>query len=327
MARPLRIEYPGAWYHVMNRGRRHESIFHDERDYELFLRILEQTCRLFNLEVHAFTLMPNHYHLLAQTPLGNLSRAMRHLNGVYTQKYNRRHGIDGGLFRGRYRSILIEEEAYLLELVRYIHRNAYKAGLEGDIGRYRWDSHRGYVTEQGRPEWLKTDVVLGKFSQYENEARIEMEAFVRKSVPDGLLKKLEGAKWPSVLGGKEFKDKIKKMIKGEELDKREISGYPEYSEHRIVDKDQFEVEINRIILAKKETMEKTRSKKLSGERRAIVYLLRQYGKTLREIGEYMGNVSYVSISRQYRQAEEEIKSEIGCYGELCVITEALKLQV
>jgi len=127
MSRPLRIEYSGAWYHVMNRGRRREKIYYDKKDYEQFLKVLEETSSLFSVEIHAYTLMPNHYHLLIRTPKGNLSRGMRHINGVYTQRFNNKYKIDGSLFRGRYKSILVEEESYLLELVRYIHRNAYKA--------------------------------------------------------------------------------------------------------------------------------------------------------------------------------------------------------
>jgi REP element-mobilizing transposase RayT len=115
MARPLRIEYPGAWYHVMNRGRRKEDIFQDDRDREMYLEVLEQIFRLFKIEIHAYSLMANHYHLLLCTPEGNLARAIRHLNGVYTQKYNKRHKIDGSLFRGRYKSIVVDKEEYLSE--------------------------------------------------------------------------------------------------------------------------------------------------------------------------------------------------------------------
>ena len=103
MSRPLRIEYPGAWYHVMNRGRRSEKIFYDKEDYQLFVALLEETSEMWNIRISAYCLMPNHYHILLQTPDGNIARSMRHINGVYTQRFNRRHGVDGQLFRGRYR--------------------------------------------------------------------------------------------------------------------------------------------------------------------------------------------------------------------------------
>ena len=129
MSRPLRIEYPGAWYHVMNRGRRHCDVFEEEEDFHLFLDILKNTSKMWNLKVSAYCLMSNHYHLLVQTPDGNLSRCMRHLNGVYTQRFNRRHDYDGQLFRGRYKAILVEEDHYLLELLRYIHCNPTRLDL------------------------------------------------------------------------------------------------------------------------------------------------------------------------------------------------------
>jgi REP element-mobilizing transposase RayT len=123
------MEYPDAWYHVLNRGRRRELIFWDNRDYEIFLQTVQEASESFHLKVTAYCLMPNHYHLLVQTPDGNLSRCFRHIDGIYTQRFNRRHDHDGSLFRGRYKALLIEAESYLLQLVRYIHRNPLKAGM------------------------------------------------------------------------------------------------------------------------------------------------------------------------------------------------------
>ena len=129
MSRSLRIEYQEAWYHVMNRGRRSETIFSDEADYISFIELMKDTSKMFNLRVSAYCLMSNHYHILLQTPGGNLSRCMRHINGIYTQRYNSRHHTDGQLFRGRFKSILVEADSYLLGLVKYIHRNPLQAGI------------------------------------------------------------------------------------------------------------------------------------------------------------------------------------------------------
>lgn len=126
MSRALRIEYEGAWYHVMNRGRRHEDIFTVKRDYELFVDLIRESVDMWDVNIAAYCLMPNHYHMLIQTPLGNITRVMRHINGVYTQRYNRKHGEDGQVFRGRYKSILVHGDSYLLQLLRYIHRNPVK---------------------------------------------------------------------------------------------------------------------------------------------------------------------------------------------------------
>ena len=135
MARPLRIEYADAWYHIMNRGRRSESIFIEKRDYSGFIRLLKDTSGMWNLRIAAYCLMPNHYHILVQTPDANISRCMRHIDGVYTQRFNRFYQCDGPLFRGRYKSILIDADQYLLQLVRYIHRNPIKIGLTDQLDR------------------------------------------------------------------------------------------------------------------------------------------------------------------------------------------------
>ena len=123
MSRPLRIQYEGAWYHVMNRGSNRQLIFTRDEHRLIFLQLLEEIVVKYKLEIHAFCLMGNHYHLLVNTPFANLSRVMRHLNGVYTQKFNLLEQRDGPLFRGRYKAILVENEDYLLQVSRYIHLN------------------------------------------------------------------------------------------------------------------------------------------------------------------------------------------------------------
>ena len=123
MPRPVRIEYEGACYHVMNRGRGRQPIFHTPVYYHAFLETLNDAHERFGVVIHGYCLMGNHYHLLLQTPHGNLGRVMRHINGVYTQRHNRLKPTDGPLFRGRYKAILVEADNYLLQLSRYIHRN------------------------------------------------------------------------------------------------------------------------------------------------------------------------------------------------------------
>lgn len=130
MSRPLRLEFPDALYHVTSRGDRRENIYDDSTDKELFSSIFGQVISQFNWICYAYCLMDNHYHLLIQTPDSNLGKGMRQLNGVYTQTYNRRHHKVGHLFQGRYKSILVDEEAYLLELSRYIVLNPVKAGMK-----------------------------------------------------------------------------------------------------------------------------------------------------------------------------------------------------
>ena len=165
MSRPLRIQYPDAWYHVMNRGRRGETIFSEKEDYSGFIDLLKEVVDVYNVRIGAYCLISNHYHLLIQTPDANLSRCMRHLNGVYTQRFNQTHQCDGQLFRGRYKSILLDADSYLLELVRYIHRNPLEAGLVEEVNKYPWSSHKGYLSDSKKWNWLHKDFILSFFFQ------------------------------------------------------------------------------------------------------------------------------------------------------------------
>jgi len=159
MPRPLRIEYEGAWYHVMNRGANYQTIFYNDIHRKIFLELLEEVSTKFFVEIHCYCLMDNHYHLLVNTRLANLAKIMRHLNGVYTQKFNKIEKRDGPLFRGRYKSILIEEEVYLLQVSRYIHLNPVVANICSDPYQYAWSSFQFYA---GRRKfcWLKLDSIL-----------------------------------------------------------------------------------------------------------------------------------------------------------------------
>ncbi|MBI1871655.1 MAG: transposase [Chlamydiae bacterium] len=163
MTRPLRIEYEDAIYHIMNRGLARQDIFLEEEDYECFLETLDEAKRIWKIKIYAYALMGNHYHLCLQTPGGNLSRVMRHIDGVYTQRFNRKHRRDGPLFRGRYKAILIGEENYLGQVIRYIHLNPVKAGLAKNPKEYRWSSHIGYIKAQRRPQWLAVERLLKNF--------------------------------------------------------------------------------------------------------------------------------------------------------------------
>jgi len=165
MSRPLRIQYPNAWYHVMNRGRRGEIVFVEGKDYLEFINLLKEASDMWRVRIGAYCLMPNHYHLLIQTPDANLSRCMRHINGVYTQRFNRYHNCDGQLFRGRYKSILVDGDSYLLELLRYIHRNPLRMGVVKELGSYRWSSHKGFLSSSKKWSWLHKDYFLSMFSR------------------------------------------------------------------------------------------------------------------------------------------------------------------
>jgi putative transposase len=314
MARPLRIEYPGAWYHVMNRGRRRETIFQSDPDYRSFMEVLGECVRLFKIEVHAYSLMTNHYHLLIRTPKANLSRAMRHLNGVYTQKINKRYRYEGSLFRGRYKSIVVEEDTYFKELLRYIHRNPLRAKVVRRIIDHKWTSHRSYMTSGEGPKWLSKDTALGKFGKYEKSAKQKMDAFVKQEVPKDLGNILERVKWPAMLGDKEFKEKIRGLIRGKEIEVREV---PQCKE---AERDMSADEVAAILVDKLEGWDKkvfgiSKERRLVEKRRQFAYMCREYFHIpCRDICKTLGGVTFASISNYYSQSRlmaEESKEFIN----------------
>jgi REP-associated tyrosine transposase len=182
MSRPRRIEYAGALYHVTSRGDRKEAIYEDDFDRKRFLEILGDVVSRFNWVCHAYCLMGNHYHLLIETPDGNLSKGMRQLNGVYTQASNRRHERVGHLFQGRYKAILVDANAYFLELNRYVVLNPVRASLVDHPGDWLWSSYRAVVGIAPAPDWLTTDRLLSQFSNDRQQAIHRYDKFASRGV-------------------------------------------------------------------------------------------------------------------------------------------------
>lgn len=178
MSRPLRIEYPGAVYHLTSRGNAGQDIFLDDADCEMFLTVLASVVERSAWCVHAYCLMGNHYHLLAETPQPNLSRGMMRLNGVYTQRFNRRHDRAGHIFQGRFKAILVERDSYLLELARYIVLNPVRAGITGTPGAWRWSSYGATAGEHVAPPWLRVGWILDQFGGGGALARRRYREFV-----------------------------------------------------------------------------------------------------------------------------------------------------
>ncbi|NEV64919.1 transposase [Thiorhodococcus minor] len=184
MARPLRIEFAGALYHVTARGNERRSIFlgNLDDDRRAFLEILTSTCERFRWICHAYCLMTNHYHLVVETPEANLSLGMRQLNGVYTQQVNRTHGRAGHLFQGRFKGILVERDSYLLELARYVVLNPVRADMVRAPGDWPWSSYRATVGEAPALPFLETDGLLRAFADDRAEAVAGYRRFVAEGV-------------------------------------------------------------------------------------------------------------------------------------------------
>ena len=198
MARPLRVEFPGAHYHVMNWGFERRPIFLRDADHRRFVDLLQEVSDRWRVEIFAYCCMTTHYHLLLHTPLGNLSRVMRHLGGLYAQRFNRADGRDGPLFRGRYKALLVDADAYLLQVVRYIHLNPVEVGVVSDPGAYPWSSHSLYRRSQP-PEWLARGKVLAMFSDLQ-----AFERFVAEGNEQSLTAFYQRERWSPFLGDDAF---------------------------------------------------------------------------------------------------------------------------
>lgn len=217
MPRPTRIEYQGAFHHVMNRGRAHQTIFHDKAYFEAFLCTIEEASTQFDAIFHAYCLMSNHYHLLVETPKANLSRIMRHINGVYTQRHNRLRKTDGPLFRGRYKSILVDEDAYLLQLSRYIHRNPIEITrpMVNQLEDYPWSSYPAYINKTSATDWLcreKIYQMLGKRKKYQG-----YKAYVAQGVDEEIHQYYNKGNILSVLGDNDFREFVKQETQDVDL--------------------------------------------------------------------------------------------------------------
>lgn len=215
MPRPLRIEYPGARYHLMSRGDRREAIFADDQDRAQFLRTLGEACAKTGWQVHAYCLMSNHFHAVVETPQPNLAAGMRWLLGTYTQRFNGRHQHWGHLFGGRYKAQLIDETSpgYLVQACNYVHLNPRRAGLVPErerLEKYGWSSYPAYVRPTLRPTWLRVDRVLGEHGLQSDSAKSRREFSRRMEAlcPVDLAGEHEALRRGWNVGAEDFADRL-----------------------------------------------------------------------------------------------------------------------
>jgi REP element-mobilizing transposase RayT len=320
MARPLRIAYPGAWYHVMNRGRRAEEIFIDKGDYELFVDLLQETAEMWNIRVAAYCLMPNHYHMLVQTPDANIARSMRHINGVYTQRFNRRHQCDGQLFRGRYKSILVDGDSYVLQVVRYIHRNPLQAGLVGRLGDYVWSSHRGYVSVAKKWEWLHKEFVFGLLCEDKKLWLKTYRQFMALETDEDIVRMIEGKKWPSMLGPKSFTD----WVKGRYYGLKDDGEIPQAKELAPESEIIMDV-VCSFYEVKRDHLFKSKRGLFNEPRNVAVYLMRKTRREgLKQIGSHFGIESYSTVSSIIERVKSQLDTDKKLQKRLIELEETIR---
>lgn len=275
MARPLRIEYPGAVYHVTSRGNAQGIIFNDDQDRLSFLDVLAGVVKRYRWLCHAYCLMGNHYHLLVETQEANLSLGMRQLNGVYTQRYNRRHKKSGHVFQGRFKAIVLDKDSYLLELCRYVVLNPVRAKMVKNVEEWQWSSYRATVAMIKPPDYLTTDWILGLFSSKRGIARRKYKSFVKEGLhqqsPWGLLR------GQVLLGEEKFVKGFKALLS----DKDQVKEIPRQQRH-----------------VARPGLEELFQKRVSGKQRNknIYAAHMKYGYKLYEIANYL-QIHYTTVSK------------------------------
>jgi putative transposase len=219
LARQLRIEFPGAFYHVFSRGNQKHPIFLSDDDKYFFLKCLREAYEKFGIKIHAYCLMPNHYHLILETPLGNMSSMMHFLNTAYAVYFNTKHKRCGHLFQGRYKSILIEAESYGQELSRYIHLNPVRSKIVELPEQYPWSSYECYRGTAKPEKWLQTTFVLSLFGEHLGEAKKLYIEFVFRGVGEEVPASVRESIRKGILGREAFVSRIKEEYMGDELNK------------------------------------------------------------------------------------------------------------
>ncbi|HAG51003.1 MAG TPA: hypothetical protein DHU69_08460 [Deltaproteobacteria bacterium] len=317
MARQLRIEYEGAFYHVTSRGNQREKIYWDDKDREEFKKILKRTKEIYGYLLHAHVLMNNHYHLLIETPYANIKQIMQNINTSYTVYVNRRHKRFGHLFQGRYKAFIVDKESYLLELGRYIHLNPVRAGAVRMPEDYEWSSYREYLQRDSEHGLTNTDGTLYSFSRKRAIAVKKYQEFVNASITgESPLKGAVG----SILGDETFRDRVVKHLKGIP-DKAEIPEIKKFeTKHNIEDIVKAVAEYYGVkegdLLKRKKTTER--------QRKIAMYLCKMLsGRKNIEVGREFG-VTLQAITNAIRDIERRSDKDQKVNNEIILIKESVE---
>ena len=297
MARSLRVEYAGAFYHVLNRGNAAGLIFKSSRDREKFLEYLGKTVERFFIRIHAYCLMPNHYHLLIETPEPNLSRAIQWINVSYATYFNRKRDRHGHLFQGRFKAILIEADEYLKQLSRYIHLNPVRAKLVDKPAEYVWSSYPSFTGLKKPPDWLESGWLLSQFGAKKKRAEKNYKRFVEGVDLEKIANPSDDVVGGLLLGSPEFVRWVKKVYLRPRDDAKEIPQLRQLKQDVSPEKvvaavcEVFQCDSGQIL---------KKGRKRNHARDVAIYLARDMtGLTTVRLGEFFGGVSGAAITRRY----------------------------
>jgi REP element-mobilizing transposase RayT len=306
MGRPLRIEYSGALYHITSRGNEKRKIFLEDADRIKFLGMLEDYHDRYGILIHSYVLMNNHYHLILETPKGNLLKVMHGINGGYTGYFNRKYGRVGHLFQGRYRGILVEKDTYLIALSRYVHLNPVRARVVEKPEQYHWSSYRGYIGKERECGWMEYSWVLSQFAGNRNRARRKYREYVEEALTQRVDSPMRDLRSQVILGGKEFIDRMRGMFKGKPLSGEIIE------RKRLVECLTVEEVIREVakVFGVKEGVIRSPGSRANTARKVALYFVQRYtGLGNEEVGELFGGIHYSTVSKASARLKEEMVSD------------------
>ena len=297
MTRPLRVEYAGAFYHVLNRGNGGEKVLGQARDKEMFLQYAGEAAEQYSLSIHTYCLMDNHFHLLVETHDANLSAAIQWLNISYAAWYNKRHTRSGHVFQGRFKSYLIDADEYLTTVSRYIHLNPVRAGVVEKPRDYPWSSYRCFAGEQKAPGWLEARQVLEQFSAKPSRARAAYRGFVEDISIGELENPIKGAREGFIIGSDGFADWVQGSILAKRPEEKEIPQLkklkPKPAIEKIIEAVANEFGCSRDAIVRS-------GKKNNQARDIAIYIARTAsGNSCKCLGEYFGGITGAGITMNY----------------------------
>ena len=317
MARPLRIEYPGACYHVINRGNRRNQVFFSDSDYELFLEKLGDYLELYEIDLFSYCLMPNHYHLFLRSSQANLGNFMQAFNTSFTISMNRKHGESGHLFQGRYKAQLVESELYKNMLSRYIHLNPVKVkslknvllpNLKKRLRDYKWSSFRYYLGIAEKPKWLNRSFVLSSWGKDVEEKIKNYREYVEKGLLSDNSNELSPNEIRNIVGSDSFRDKIvrcylkKSLTDIDSEEQRVLAKINSFTVEEIINtvREYFKLKQSEAIIIRRGSDKNAR--------KLAMFLAVKYCKKVKSLGEIAShfNIGFFGLSSNTKKCKEEV---------------------
>lgn len=306
MARPLRIQLACGLYHITGRGNERKSIFFTKKDYEKFREYIRNASLKYGFILHCYVLMQNHYHLVGETPQANISAVMHYINSSYTTYINKKRGRSGHLFQGRYKSVLVDRDSYLLELSRYVHLNPLRAGIVKKPEDYLWSSYRAYV-DSTIDDIVQRDFIWTTVSPSLKDAPAHYRAFVEEAIGVSQESPFAHTRGMAILGGQKFVQDVIERMGNSKIEDREVALRKELRSPMLMSVTALEVISQALHIPVAAIVDQK-----GHYRNLTVYLVKKYTtEPNKEIGRIFGNISYSAVSQIAKRFGKKLETDVN----------------